>query len=228
MIHIYVSEIDVLDKEEVFKEKLDFVHTQRRMKVLRCKNTEDKKRSLMAGLLLRRAIENENLNYETLGVTEGAYGKPLYYYQTKNGERVSIGVSISHAKDKVAVAFSLDETEFGIDIENMNIRFQYTTKDMKRLDSVLSKCMSKKEGEYYQNLSGEYKETIDYAGRLWTRKEAYAKTTGVGLGMDFSRIETIEDENSKVHKFETIMMDGYHLSIYNGKGSIEYQLHILC
>ena len=26
MIHIYVSEIDVLDKEEVFKEKLDFVY----------------------------------------------------------------------------------------------------------------------------------------------------------------------------------------------------------
>ena len=106
---------------------LNQVNSQRRKKVFRCKNKKDKMRSLLTGLLLRFALEQEQIDYEKSEFSYGKYGKPILSHcvlkdrsidkNTENSRFVSQTVcfSLTHSANYVACAIS--NNNIGIDLE---------------------------------------------------------------------------------------------------------------
>ena len=65
MVKIYYANIGELSLGDM-AQYLQQLHKKRCEKVLRCKNDGDRRRSLLAGLLLRHGLKQEGLPYEQL------------------------------------------------------------------------------------------------------------------------------------------------------------------
>ncbi len=162
---------------------------QRREKILRYKNTDDKKRSLGAGLLIKRILD-EHGSEESLKTDE-------------NGKPVADGIyfNISHSGDYVIAVF--DTAPIGCDIEKMK----------KAPVSVIKRCFGDMEAEYIKS----HGDTAFW--QLWTLKESYVKMTGEGMKLPFKNIEINEDlslcrEGIKQNAaFKSFIYDGYMIGI---------------
>lgn len=179
MLKCYWADIVLLENSQVFELWLEKVNSQRREKVLRCKQDIDQKRSLLAGVLLRYALEQEGLCYETLvfGVEEN--GKPIL--ESQNG----IEFSISHAGNYVLCCIS-DEL-IGADIEVAGKSIFHSEKEEK-LERMAARVLAP--SEYMLFLDRDFEQKKRLFLKYWTRKESYSKAIGKGLAMDFSKIDT--------------------------------------
>lgn len=207
MLKYYYANIHLLEEEAVFEAMLKKVNPQRREKVLRCKNKKDKQRSLMAGLLLRYGLETEGLSYEEIVFAKTAEGKPYML----SGE--SLHFSISHAGDYVGCLIS-DEL-VGLDMECLN-KSVFRSERENHLTVMAKKCLSKTEWKIFEESAEKSNVFVEF----WTKKEAYSKYTGKGLGMDFSHIETLE--NKDFYSFWAT--EEYCVSIYSKTGMYEDML----
>lgn len=176
MIKVYYANVNELADEAVFNEQLKRVRSARQHKVLHCKHREDQIRSLMAGLLIRHAVEQELLSYENLEYEENSHGKILL-----KCEAFPVWISISHSGDFAAVAIS--NHKVGIDIQQQ--------REMKSQERMMQMCYSEEEKG-----SGE---SFFYH---WTRKEAYSKMLGLGMQLDFKTIDTMQSEKYWTKRIE--------------------------
>ena len=160
MLNVYYGNIRLLENPQVFDQWLKKMSNQRREKVLRCKCKEDKKRSLLAGILLYLGLENTSY-------------KDTHFY------------SISHSGDYVTCVVS--DRAVGIDIEN-KFRSVFRKGKENQLDKIASKCLTMEEKLRFDALKEDKKK--DLFLQLWTKKESYSKAIGLGLGIDFATIDT--------------------------------------
>lgn len=160
MLKVYYGHIQLVSNPLVFESWLKKMDNQRREKVLRCKNDADKKRSLLAGILLHFGVENDR--------NEGQ----IFY-------------SISHSGNYVICVLS--DRRVGIDIEN-KLRSIFSEGKETQLDKIAHKCLNFGETIRYETCE-EHKKR-DLLLHFWTRKESYSKAIGKGLGIDFSTIDT--------------------------------------
>lgn len=160
MLKIYYGHIKLVKDQQQFDKWFAKMDSQRKDKVLRCKNEVDKQRSLLAGILLHFGLEN-------------------------NREEKQIFYSISHSGNYVACV--LADRMVGIDIEN-KLRSVFSDENLDRLDKIARKCLTV--GETIQYLSAEDEDKVEMMLQFWTRKESYSKAIGKGLGVDFSLIDT--------------------------------------
>lgn len=182
MIKIYRSDTAALNDCDVFEDYKKKVDDTRREKVERCRNEEDKKRSLLAGYLIQVGVrewigEESGLHNAiplSLSYTYGENGKP---YLT---DYPRLHFSLSHSGSYVIAAFS--EEEVGIDIQyhkpmQCDIAERFFSEEDKRLLEQLAA-----EGE------------ADAFYRLWAVKEAYMKLTGEGLrqGLNTTKLERLD------------------------------------
>ncbi len=181
MRKLYVGRIEQLSDPQKYEEALYMVNEQRRAKVLRCKNENDRCRSLMAGILLKQGLEELGLEYDKVTFATTAYGKPYL------ADYPDIHYSISHAGD-YAVCF-LADVPVGVDIEVTTRRLFAEDKQTQR-DNLAKRCLSEAEFQCY--LQYDNRAQIEYLVKLWTRKESISKINGEGLQMDFRLVE--EDE----------------------------------
>ena len=93
MLKLYYANIGLLNDEQVFQSVLEKVNVQRREKVLRCKQKKDQIRSLLAGYLLRIALEKEGMDYEKTSISILENGKPVI------SGNLDLHFSLSHAGD---------------------------------------------------------------------------------------------------------------------------------
>jgi len=153
----------------------------------------------LAGVLLKHALEKEGLSYETLKFNKTVEGKPFLE------SNPNLHFSISHAGEYVVCAIS--DKPVGVDIESID-RDVFLPGKLQRLDAMAQKCLSENEmKKFIQSNEVEKKELFI---KYWTRKEAYSKVIGKGIGMDFSTIDT---ETDSMRYKSNWIKEGYMLSI---------------
>ena len=162
MLKLYYGHIQMVKDPLVFEKWFKKVDSQRKEKILQCKQEEDKQRSLLAGVLFNYGLEN-NRN-----------AKQVFY-------------SISHSGDYVICV--LADRRVGVDIEN-RFRSLFSEEKKEQRNKVARKCFTM--GESIEYHSRDEEEKIEYMLDLWTKKESYSKAIGKGLGLDFSLIDTQE------------------------------------
>lgn len=198
MIKVYYANVNDLEEEKVFEEKLQMVQATRQHKVLRCKQRQDQLRSLGAGLLIRYGLEQEMLSYDSLVFEENSHGKILV-----NCDLFPIWINVSHSGDFAAVAVS--NHKIGIDIQQQ--------RDMKSEEKMKRLCYNEKE------LNS--KESFFYH---WTRKEAYSKMMGLGMQMEFQSIETLDNPKIWSKRIE----GDYWLSVASSHDIKEVEVNRIC
>lgn len=173
---------------------LELVGTERRKKVIRYRMSDDRKRSLAAGLIIQKILNGNGLSEDSLKYSEN--GKPF---------ADNLFFNVSHAGDYV-VGVSSDR-EVGCDIEKI-------------VDAPLGvsdRFFHLKEAEYIR--SAEDKNRAFFT--LWTLKESYMKMTGRGMSLPLDSFEVVPTAEGFVLGksserpcfFETMEFDGYIFSV---------------
>ena len=176
MVKVYLANVNALREEEAFASNLQYVCSERKDKVLRCKQREDQLRSLAAGLLLRHAIEREGIVYETVKTSYNSHGKLMLEIPGR-----TLWVSISHSGDFAAVAIS--DRKVGLDLQQ--------DRTMRSEDRMRELCFTEEEKKR--------EEPFIYT---WTRKESYAKMLGLGLQIDLRELDTTKSEMFSTSRIE--------------------------
>ena len=160
MLKLYYGNIELVKNQQICDHWLKKMNHQRREKVLRCKNEDDKRRSLLAGILLYLGLENNRTEEQ------------IFY-------------SISHSGDYVTCVLS--NRKVGIDVEN-KFRNIFSKGKEEQLSKIAKKCLTF--GEEIRFTTCDEHKQADVLLKYWTRKESYSKAIGKGLGIDFSTIDT--------------------------------------
>lgn len=181
MIKVYYANIELLRDEGECKIWFKKMQPLRKEKILRCKQEQDKKRSLLAGILLKHALEQEGLCYENLVFEVQKHGKMVL--KSPGGYEFSL----SHAGNYALCCIS--SRIVGADIETKE-RLLFKENAKGRLDAMAKKVLCP--GEYEFFLKAKAEEKAELFLKYWCRKESYSKALGTGLQMDFSKIDTEE------------------------------------
>ena len=120
------------------------------------------------GMLRKMASEVLGIPAENLDVQEEKYGKPYF-----DGFKSILPFNLSNSGEVVAIAFDFGQREVGVDVEKINMDFEYW--------EVAGHYFSQKECDRVFNHRDFYS--------IWTRKEALLKVTGVGLVDDLPKID---------------------------------------
>ena len=150
------------------------VDEERRNRVDKYLNENDKKLSLCSGMLLKYALDK--LGIKEYELTYNEYGKPYlvgnrYYF------------NISHSKDYAMCVVSDDE--IGCDIEyirdfNMKIPQRYFS------------------NEEYEDILIDSSRSKDKFYRYWTLKESFIKNVGLGLSLSLNSFRIILNNNIEI------------------------------
>jgi 4'-phosphopantetheinyl transferase len=137
--------------------------------------TEDKLRFSVGRqglrLLLSKYLAKDN---REILLSNDQGGKP-FLLDNSSG----IYFNISHSGNWVLVA--LADGEIGIDIEKIKIGFQFC--------DLTEECFSKKEQVYISSSKNQ----LHAFYVLWTRKEAFIKACGFGLGKNLKNLEILDE-----------------------------------
>lgn len=163
---IYVENIDHYQDEPYYID-LHSLPAWRREKALQYKQLDDRKRSVLAFVLLQRALREEYGITEVPEFVYNEFGKPSL-------PNLSIHFSLSHCKDAVACAVS--DHNIGIDVESI---VPYNPDVARRVCTPAELEMLEKSTN----------KDVDFI-KIWTMKEAISKYEGMGLSMSFAEIET--------------------------------------
>ena len=152
---------------EAYEKHLSSLPTWRKEKALQYKKLDDRKCSVLAFVLLQRALREEYGITELPEFVYNEFGKPSL-------PNLPIHFSLSHCKDAVACAVS--DHNIGIDVESI---VPYTPDVARRV------CTA----DEFEMLEQSTNKDLDFI-KLWTAKEAISKYEGVGLSMPFAEIDT--------------------------------------
>lgn len=188
MVYIF----DRLDQytDEAYENHLSSLPTWRKEKALQYKKLDDRKRSVLAFVLLKHSLREEYGITEVPEFVYNEFGKPSL-------PDLPIHFSLSHCKD--AVACAIFDYNIGIDVESIVpynpdvARRVYTTAELETLTQSENK-------------------DADFI-KLWTMKEAISKFDGRGLTMSFNEV------NIGNFAMLTQEASNYILSVCFGKAS---------
>ena len=166
MIYIYNNIADYSDGQ--YQINLNSLPQWRKEKALQYKKLDDRKRSVLAFVLLERALREEYGITEVLEFVYNEFGKPSF-------SNLPIHFSLSHCKDAVACAVS--DHNIGIDVETI---VPYNPDVARRVCTAAELEM----------LEQSANKDVDFI-KLWTAKEAISKYEGMGLSLPFSEIDTM-------------------------------------
>ena len=196
MMKLYRININMLDDPLENKRLLELVGTERRKKVIRYRMPDDRKRSVGAGIIINKILDENGLSESCLKYSEN--GKPV---------ADNLFFNVSHAGDYVVGVSS--DCEVGCDIEKivnapLKIAEQYFNEGEERY--IKSACDPDK--AFFT---------------LWTLKESYMKMTGKGMSLSLDSFEIIRTETGFVLGktpekrcfFGTMEFDGYSFSVSN-------------
>lgn len=210
---IRISDID----ETKLNELSNLIDFEKKLKLEKLRNKNDKIRTLIGELLLRRLIVNNfNIDNNQIQFYKNQYGKPyLKEYHEFN-------FNISHSGEYVIVV--IDNMPVGTDIEEVKpIDYEGIAKDYLSAE------------EYGYILSQVLECRLDSFYEIWTLKESYMKCCGQGLSIplksfsveidQFENIVVVSEGEQKVHGFKLFDIDKrYKLAICSVKKEIESKI----
>ena len=195
LYRIHITHMDdPLQNQRLF----ELVSPERREKVIRYRMPDDRKRSLGAGIILRRILQENGLSESDLRYSENE--KPV---------ADSVFFNVSHAGDYVVGVSS--DCEVGCDIEKIR----------KAPMEIAQRHFLVTEAAYIQTASDRDKAFFT----LWTLKESYMKMTGKGMSLPLNSFEIVRTTDGfalgkspeKPCFFKTMEFDGYMFSVSNEK-----------
>ena len=165
---LYRININTLEDPLQNEKLLEQVGPERRNKVIRYLQPDDRKRSLGAGIMIRKLLGENGLSESSLKYSEN--GKPAVDHLYFN---------ISHAGDYVVGVVS--DCEVGCDIEqNVNAPLE-----------IAEHYFYSSEREYIEAAVDPGKAFFT----LWTLKESYMKMTGRGMGLPLDSFEIVRKDS---------------------------------
>ena len=150
---------------------------ERKEKILKFKNEADRKRSLMAGIMIRDNLAEYGISQGDIKVTDNGR---LYVDEAYN-----IDFNISHSGNYVLMV--IGDGRLGCDIELVR----------DRNTSVAKRCFTKGELDW---ITKQDDETLGFY-RIWTARESYAKMTGEGILLDFKKYGVCVVDNGEVEVY---------------------------
>lgn len=196
MIQVYYANIYAFLDEAYRNTKMNMVCKQRRDKILRCKSSEDKARSITAGLLLRYAVEQLGYTYEELVFGSRGHGDIII----ENAS--SLYLNLSHSGNYAVCAIA--NQQIGIDIEQIE---RGRGDSIDRNWKVAKRCFVEEELALLEGI--EEKAFKKQFTKIWTRKESYSKAFGLGMQIDFSTINT----QNVCYFYEFTLEEQYQVSV---------------
>ena len=196
MIKLYRININTLEDPLQNEKLLEQVGPERRNKVIRYLQPDDRKRSLGAGIMIRKLLGENGLSESSLKYSEN--GKPVADH---------LHFNISHAGDYVVGVVS--DCEVGCDIEqNVNAPLE-----------IAEHYFYSSEREYIEAAVDPGKAFFT----LWTLKESYMKMTGRGMGLPLDSFEIVRKDArfvlgkspEKPGFFRTMEFEDYIFSVCN-------------
>lgn len=193
---LYRINISTLEDPLQNEKLLEQVGPDRRNKVIRYLQPDDRKRSLGAGIMIRKLLGENGLSESNLKYSEN--GKPAVDHLYFN---------ISHAGDYVVGVVS--DCEVGCDIEqNVNAPLE-----------IAEHYFYSSEREYIEAAVDPGKAFFT----LWTLKESYMKMTGRGMGLPLDSFEIVRKDArfvlgkspEKPGFFRTMEFEDYIFSVCN-------------
>lgn len=179
MLHTWIINISGDIRPDKWQSLLNHIDVDRKNSIAKFRFAEDKKRSLIGGLLVKAMINElyPNNNLE-ISYFKNYYGKPYIKGLSE------IYFNVSHSGNYVCCAIS--DSEIGIDIEEIK-----TSMGIYTLKNLFS------EDEWKQVLD-EKNNSHDTFYSLWTLKESYIKKIGLGLSKELSSFSIILSDRIKV------------------------------
>ena len=150
---------------QVYNEHLCSLPSWRKEKALQYKKLDDRKRSVLAFVLLQHALREEYGIIEIPEFVYNEFGKPWL-------PNVPIYFSLSHCQNAVVCAVS--DHNIGIDVEGI---VQYNSDIARRICTLAE----------LEILEQSENKEVDFI-KIWTIKEAISKYQGLGLTLAFNKI----------------------------------------
>ncbi len=170
VIHLYVVSTNTMPHDEL--DLASVLNLEEQARASRFINIQHGQSFRQVRGLLRLLLSHyTNLAPEMIEFDYAKYGKPMLKGDTR------LQFNLSHSRDMVVYAFGLDR-ELGVDIEYM--------RPQRDLAGMIGHVSSEKEQIELKALHEN--ETMEAFYRLWTRKEAFIKACGRGLGMGLRSI----------------------------------------
>lgn len=199
-VKLYISKTSELDDTDAFCKAYLLASEYRRKKVDLLLKNEDKKRSLIAELLLRRALLDNKTPIKELKYKLNEYGK-LYLKNIEN-----FFFNISHSGEYVILAIS--NKEVGCDIEKINKNIENT-------------FLLEKEERFVLKIKNSEDKPNIY--RYWTLKESYIKNIGESMFLKeyFLELDKYDDDtlmarnqkDENIYFKEITSIDGYYIAL---------------
>ncbi len=128
----------------------------------------------------------------------GKHGKPYL------PEYSDYHFNLSHSGDRLAIAVA-QHCPVGIDVEQWKQKADF--------QALVKRCFAEEEQVYWQSLSDEHKKSEFY--RFWTRKEAFVKATGRGIGLGLDQCVILPEKTTEFLRVPSEYGSASDWEIYN-------------
>lgn len=224
-IKLYYMDVSNLCDKALFDKYYQMMPIWRREKCDKYKFDKDKRLSLGVGILLRKALEERGLPFDS-NVSVNEKGKPYFSYDDSNNltESQRVCFNLSHSGTKAICVVS--DTNVGCDIEMVG----------RDILNIAKRFYSEEENKYIESLPEE--ERADYCYRLWSLKESFIKAVGDGLAIDLKSFSILPSEtgplkvtqnlnNARYYFFEVSLDDAYKCCVCVETGHDEDYLELV-
>jgi 4'-phosphopantetheinyl transferase len=179
-VHIWLAAVDRVD----IRRLVTALSLDEQERATRFRHARDRHRYLVSRGGLRVLLGNYlGQTPEKVELTIGPHGKPALAASTGGDLRFNL----SHTGDYALLAFA-NHREVGIDLEQI--------RPIADLELLSTTVLSPREQAIFASLPDAGR--IRFFFDMWTRKEAYVKALGVGLGRPFTTIEVITDDSGRI------------------------------
>lgn len=210
-LHLHILSVPEYADITEYEKMLHFVSDKRQKHISRFVHAQDKLVSLLTGLFIRYNISAETgIHTSDLLFEYGRYGKPHLHNVN------DYHFSVSHTNNMIAFASSTDKIGIDIEASNRNDISFIETADL---------YFTSGEAEYIK--SNVYPE-ISFL-EIWTRKEAYVKCSGKGLGQSLDSFDVLQ--KSDKYKMFTLNHRNFIMSVccsnkYDNVSIIEHDMEV--
>ena len=191
-LKVYIADVTPLEDKKTYECYFEKSIPWRRKKADSIKPQNAKIRSIGAGILLKKALEDVGVPKNLWSFTQAESGKVLL----ADAEELMIDFNLSHSGDKVMCAIS--DCTVGCDVEAV-----------KENTKVAKRFFTAKEAELAQG-------NAEMFTRIWTLKESFIKATGEGLSRPLDSFEIcFEEAESGILKVSGVTGDGIETGTFS-------------
>lgn len=192
----YYVDTSSLNDLELFDELYMLQPKYRKDKIDGFRFHKDKALSLGAGILLQHVLIEHGI--ENVEPKYGKYGKPLIE---------GISFNLSHSEERAMC--SISDTDVGCDVQFIS-----------EMDLDIARdCFFQSEFDLIMS-SDDLDKRKDLFFRLWTLKESFIKTTGLGLNIPLDLFDITLGDSISVH--QTVDEKEYHFQEYRIEKEYRY------